>query len=112
MKPVSRTSRPRDRFFFIIAKTHKEENSMREGICPKCGSKNVYRSVNNSWSSDGIAVKARGDQVNEVFGTEAFLCVDCRHLEIHVDENSAAFFGKGKPLKDSVAASSNWKKVE
>lgn len=84
---------------------------MTNGICSACGSKNVYKSVNTSWSSDGITVRALGDKVTEVFATEAYLCVDCRHLEIYVAETAAAIFGKGKPLKESVEASDNWNRV-
>jgi hypothetical protein len=83
---------------------------MKNGICPACGSKNVYKSENTSWSQDGILVKTLGDKVNELFPTEAYLCVDCRHLEIYVEERAAAIFGKGKSLKDAIEASENWKK--
>lgn len=84
---------------------------MKDGICSVCGSKNVYKSANNSWSQDGITVKVLGDKVNEIFQTEAYVCLDCRHLEIHVEETAAAIFGKGKSLKEAIPASTNWKKV-
>ena len=84
---------------------------MTDGTCSACGSKNVYKSANTSWSQDGIMVQALGDTVTEIFPTEAYLCVDCRHLEIYVAETAAALFGKGKPLKESVEASENWKRV-
>lgn len=84
---------------------------MKNGICPVCGSSNVYKSKNNSWSKDGITVTAMGDKVNEVFMTEAYVCLDCRHLELLIEEHAAAIFGKGKALKEAVPASSNWEKV-
>lgn len=84
---------------------------MKNGACPACGSKNVYQSVNTSWSQDGISVKAIGDKVNEIFPTEAYLCLDCRHLDIYVAESAAAIFGKGRSLVESVQASTNWKKI-
>ena len=84
---------------------------MTNGICSNCGSKNIYKSENTSWSRDGISVQALGDKVTEVFATQAYLCLDCRKLEIYVDENSAAIFGKGKPLAESIQLSSNWKKL-
>jgi len=83
---------------------------MKNGTCSVCGSKNVYKSANTSWSRDGISVQALGDKVTEVFATEAYLCIDCRHIEMYVEENSAAIFGKGKPLAESIQASTNWKK--
>lgn len=84
---------------------------MRNGVCTACGSHNVYKSANNSWSRDGINVTVIGDKVNEVFMTEAYACLDCRHLELLVEEHAAAIFGKGKAFKDVVPASTNWKKV-
>ncbi|KXK11145.1 MAG: hypothetical protein UZ14_CFX002002954 [Chloroflexi bacterium OLB14] len=84
---------------------------MTNGICPNCGSKNIYKSENTSWSRDGLNIQALGDKVTEVFATESYLCLDCRHIQMHVAEYSAAIFGKGKSLKESIQASSNWKKV-
>ena len=84
---------------------------MKNGTCPKCGSTQIYRSTDNRWNGESITVKALGDKVTEVFATEAYLCLDCRNLEIYVGETSAAFFGKGKPLIESIQASDNWKKV-
>ena len=84
---------------------------MKNGVCTVCGSKNIYQSANSSWSRDGITVMALGDKVTEAFATEAYLCLDCRHLEVKVAEHAAAIFGKGKPLAESIRSSSNWKKV-
>lgn len=84
---------------------------MKNGVCLACGSKNLYKTVNTSWSRDGITVMALGDKVNEAFATEAYLCLDCRHLEIVVAEHAAAIFGKGKSLTESIQGSSNWSKV-
>jgi hypothetical protein len=84
---------------------------MKNGTCLKCGSAQIYRSIDNSWNGDNITVKALGDKITEVFGTEAYLCLDCRSLEIYVKETSAAFFGKGKTLIEAIQASDNWKKV-
>lgn len=84
---------------------------MKKDGCIACGSKNVYKSENTSWSQDGITVKALGDKVTEIFPTEAYLCIDCRHLEILVAEEAAAIFGKGMPLAQAIQASTNWKKV-
>jgi hypothetical protein len=84
---------------------------MKNGVCSACGSSNVYQSVNTSWARDGITVMALGDKITEAFATEAYLCIDCRHLDIQVAEHAAAIFGKGKSLTESIQASSNWKKV-
>lgn len=84
---------------------------MINGTCPNCKSNNIYKSENTSWSGDGILVKALGDNVIESFATEAYVCLDCRHLQIHVAEYSAAIFGKGKHFKESIEASTNWKKI-
>jgi hypothetical protein len=84
---------------------------MKNGTCSRCGSTQVYKSVNTSWSGDGITVKALGKKVTEVFPTEAYLCLDCRNLEIYVEETAAAIFGKGKSLAESIQSSDNWKKA-
>lgn len=83
---------------------------MKNGVCIACDSNNVFQSVNSSWSRDGITVMALGDKVTEAFATEAYLCLDCPHLEIIVAETAAAIFGKCKSLTESIQASSNWKK--
>lgn len=84
---------------------------MKNGTCLACGSKNVYKSENTSWSRDGITVMTIGDKVHEGFATEAYLCLDCRHLEILVAESAAAIFGKGMSLTEAIQGSANWKKV-
>lgn len=83
---------------------------MTNGICPNCKSKNIYKSQNTSWSNDGITIQVLGDKITEAFATEAYVCLDCRHFQMHVAEYSAAIFGKGKPFKESIEASSNWKR--
>lgn len=84
---------------------------MTNGTCSNCKSKNIYKSQNTSWSRDGITVSALGDKVTETFATEAYLCLDCRKLEIYVEEHAAAIFGKGKSLAEMIEASTNWKKI-
>lgn len=84
---------------------------MKNGTCSKCGSTQIYRSTQSTWAGNGITVKALGEKVTEVFATEAYLCLDCRNLETYVAETSAALFGKGKSLIDSIQASDNWEKV-
>ena len=84
---------------------------MKNGACVACGSKNVYKSENTSWSRDGITVMALGDKITEGFATEAYVCLDCRHLEILVAEEATAIFGKGIPLAQAIQGSTNWKKV-
>jgi len=84
---------------------------MKNGICPNCNSTHVYKSANNSWAGDGLTIRFMGTKVNEVFQTEAYLCLDCRHLQVFVEETAAAIFGKGKTLPEVVPVSSNWQKV-
>lgn len=84
---------------------------MKNGACLACGSQNVYKSENTSWSRDGVTVMTIGDKLNESFATEAYVCLDCRHLEILVAEHAAAIFGEGMPLAQAIQKSTNWKKV-
>jgi len=46
----------------------------------------------------------------DLFQTEAFLCLDCRNLEIQVAETST-MYGKQKKLIDTIQASNNWVKA-
>jgi predicted nucleic-acid-binding Zn-ribbon protein len=80
---------------------------MKNNTCSKCSSTQIYRSIDETWAGNGTTVKAPGEKVTEVFATEAYLCLDCRHLEIYVKETSAASFGTGKPLTESIQASDN-----
>jgi hypothetical protein len=84
---------------------------MKNGTCSKCNSTQIYRSIDNSWGGDSITVRVLGDKVTEVFATEAYLCLDCRNLKIYVKDTSAALFGKGRTLIESIQASDNWKKA-
>lgn len=81
---------------------------MKNGICPKCSSAEIY--VSNSPYPDSIFVKSNTPSI-ETFTTSAYVCLDCGHLEMYVSETSVALFGKGKSLKESIPASSNWEKV-
>ena len=84
---------------------------MQERKCSKCGSVNVYKSVGNNWHEGGVVLQmtARGS-FPALFRTEAFLCLDCRNLEIQVAETST-MYGKQKTLVDTIQASNNWVKA-
>jgi len=47
---------------------------------------------------------------HDLFQTEAYLCLDCRNLEIQVAEAST-MYGKQKMLINTVQASNNWVKA-
>jgi predicted nucleic-acid-binding Zn-ribbon protein len=81
---------------------------MKDGICPKCGSREIYTS--DSPFPDSIFVKSSTSSI-ETFTTYAYVCLDCGHLEMYVSDTSVALFGKGKSLKESIRASKNWEKV-
>jgi predicted nucleic-acid-binding Zn-ribbon protein len=82
---------------------------MKNGKCPKCGSTEIYVSVHPF--SDSISVKSTTKSF-DVFETEAYLCLDCRKIEMYAAEYSAVLFGKKKILKESVPLSENWKKLQ
>jgi hypothetical protein len=50
------------------------------------------------------------DNFPALFQTEAFLCVDCRNLELQVLETSTVY-GKQKTLTETIQASNNWRKA-
>ncbi len=82
---------------------------MKNGKCPHCGSTEVY--VSDYPFTDSIAVKSSTETI-DTFPTEAYLCLECRHLEIFVKETAVAFFGKGPTLKNSIPYSENWRKAQ
>jgi hypothetical protein len=84
---------------------------MQERKCSKCGSTNVYKNVGGSWHQDGIVIQTVSTTgFNDLFQTEALLCLDCRNLDIRVLETTT-LYGTQKKLVESVPASKNWEKA-
>jgi len=85
---------------------------MQERICSKCGSANVYKNTSDNWhKNDGLVLQMiAADSFNDLFQTRAYLCLDCRNLEIQVAETST-MYGKQKTLIDTIQASNNWVKA-
>jgi hypothetical protein len=79
--------------------------------CSKCGSVNVYKSVGNDWLQDGVVIQTTGEnRFKDLFQTNAFLCLDCRNLDIEVLETTT-LYGQQRTLAESIRASRNWIKV-
>ena len=79
--------------------------------CSKCGSVNVYKNVSKNWHQDGVVIQTIGENsFNDLFQTEAFLCLDCRNLDIQVVETTT-IYGQQKTLSESIQASRNWVKA-
>jgi hypothetical protein len=88
-----------------------KEIHMQDRKCSKCGSVNVYTNVGNNWLHDGVVIQTLGEnRFNDLFQTNAFLCLDCRNLEIQVLETST-IYGKQTTLAESIQASRNWMKA-
>jgi hypothetical protein len=84
---------------------------MQDRKCSRCGSVNVYKSVDNNWYQDGLVIQTvGGGSFNDLFQTEAFLCMDCRNLDIQVKE-ATTMYGTQKTLVEAVQASNNWSKA-
>jgi len=84
---------------------------MQDRKCSKCGSVNVYKSVGNDWLQDGVVIQTTSEnRFKDLFQTNAFLCLDCRNLEIEVLETTT-LYGKQKTLAESIRTSRNWVKV-
>jgi len=88
-----------------------KEIPMQERKCSKCGSTNVYKNTSNNWHKDGLVLQmiAEGG-FPDLFQTEAFLCLDCRNLEIQV-AGTSTMYGNQKMLIDTIQASNNWVKT-
>src|SRR5512141_3340682 len=88
-----------------------KEIHMQDRKCSKCGSVNVYKNVGNNWHQDGLVIQTMGEnRFNDLFQTNAFLCLDCRNLEIEVLETTT-LYGKQKTLAESIQTSKNWIKA-
>jgi len=84
---------------------------MQERKCSKCGSVNVYKSLGDDWQRGGLAIQLTAARsFPALFQTEAFLCLDCRNLEIQVSETST-LYGEQKILIDTIPTSNNWVKA-
>jgi hypothetical protein len=84
---------------------------MQNQKCSKCGSVNVYKNVGNNWHQDGVVIQSVGeDRFNDLFQTDALLCLDCGNLEIQVLATTT-LYGKQKTLAESIQTSRNWIKV-
>ncbi len=84
---------------------------MQERKCSKCDSANVYTNVGNTWQQNGVVIQAIGsNKFGDLFQTNAFLCLDCRNLDIEVLETSTKY-GKQITLSESIQASKNWIKT-
>jgi predicted RNA-binding Zn-ribbon protein involved in translation (DUF1610 family) len=62
---------------------------MLDGICPKCGSNDVYSDVNldKSWYRDILkAVMMKGGLVANLAYLENFVCVQCGHVESYISD--------------------------
>ena len=84
---------------------------MQERKCSKCGSVNVYKNTSNNWYKDGLTLQTiTEDSFHDLFQVDAFLCLDCRNLEIQV-AGTSTMYGKQKTLIDTIQASNNWVKA-
>ncbi len=80
---------------------------MKDGKCTHCNSTDVY--VSDDPFYDSFTVKS--DAGPDLFSIRCYLCLNCRTMEFEASENSAVIFGKGKPLRNELPKSSNWKKI-
>jgi len=89
----------------------EKEISMQARTCSKCGSHNVYKNTGKNWHQDGVVLQMIAvDRFTYRFETDAYLCLDCRYLEILVSETNT-MYGDQKTLTEVVQASNNWAKA-
>ena len=94
-----------------VDKRAVKEIPMQDRKCSKCGSVNVYTNVGNNWLHDGVVIQTIGEnRFNDLFQTNAFLCLDCRNLDIEV-VGTTTMYGKQTTLAESIQASNNWIKA-
>lgn len=65
---------------------------MRDGICPKCNSKEICSDAELSWRSNSYGlnqVVIRGQFFNAVLVKyDNYLCTDCGYMERYIDNTS------------------------
>jgi hypothetical protein len=84
---------------------------LQERKCSKCGSTNVYTNVGTTWQQNGVVIQTIGNnRFSDLFQTNAFLCLDCRNLDIEVLETTT-MYGKQNTLAESIQTSRNWIKA-
>ena len=84
---------------------------MQARKCSQCGSLNVYKNTGKDWHQDGVVLQMLAvDMFPAHFQTQAYLCLDCRHLDIQVSETSTEY-GNQRTLTEAVQTSNNWVKV-
>lgn len=84
---------------------------MQDRTCSKCGSNNIYKNTGRNWYQDGLVLQMIApDSFTYHFETEAFLCLNCRNLEIQVLESNT-IYGDQKSLVEAIESSNNWTKV-
>lgn len=84
---------------------------MQDRKCSRCGSVNVYKNVGNHWLQGDVVVQTVSEnRFDDLFQTNAFLCLDCRNLEIEVLETTT-LYGKQRTLTESIQSSTNWVKA-
>ena len=60
---------------------------MREGKCPKCGSTEVYRGLQQAFASGGY-LAATQDYAPTRYFLEPYVCTECGYVEFHLDRES------------------------
>jgi hypothetical protein len=94
-----------------VDKRAVKEIPMQDRKCSKCGSSNVYQNVGNNWLQEGVVIQMIGEKrFNDLFQTNAFLCLDCRNLDIEV-LGTTTMYGRQSSLAESIKASNNWIKA-
>lgn len=79
---------------------------MRNGQCPKCGSHEIYVSLNGGGVGEGFSIRVlHGDSMSPTREWQTFLCATCGYFEHYLlDEGKIA-----RIVEDPQTA--GWKKI-
>jgi predicted nucleic-acid-binding Zn-ribbon protein len=83
---------------------------MQKGICPKCGSTEVYMRE-SALNIDGSSLTLTTSLFGKAFALDCYVCLDCRYVEMYAAENSSTLIGKRKSLGKAIRQSSKWRLV-
>ncbi|MBN2556706.1 MAG: hypothetical protein JXA97_12270 [Anaerolineales bacterium] len=59
---------------------------MREGKCPKCGSTEVYRGIQQAFTSGYLVASQRYAETR--YFLEPYVCTECGYVEFHLEKGS------------------------
>lgn len=62
---------------------------MRNGVCPKCGSNEIYMRAENKGGENVNSIPLGGFWSIRYFGLDNYICVECGYVESYISSPNA-----------------------